>query len=214
MEQHNRVSAAPFLNNDAAEKTEKSLYMFSVVKPDGIREVVSEKRLRQTIGWASIGYESLIDPELILSETLKNIFDGISPSGIIDALILATTSFIERDSAYGKVAVRLQLKKLFKQVSHSSIERIDSEDVYRKSFVNGITTGIELELLDKRLADFDLDYLAQQLSIERDNLFDYMSIHTLYKRYFLKYETRHIELPQAFWMRVAMGLSFNEADKN
>jgi len=214
MEQHNRVSAAPFLNNDAAEKTEKSLYMFSVVKPDGIREVVSEKRLRQTIGWASIGYESFIDPELILSETLKNIFDGISPNGIIDALILATTSFIERDFAYGKVAVRLQLKKLFKQVSHSSIERIDSEDVYRKSFVNGITTGIELELLDKSLAEFDLEYLAQQLSIERDNLFDYMSINTLYKRYFLKYETRHIELPQAFWMRVAMGLSFNESDKN
>lgn len=214
MEQHNRVSAAPFLSSDGAEKTEKNLYMFSVVKPDGIREIVSEKRLRQTIGWACIGYESLINLELILSETLKNVFDGITPSGIMDALILATTSFIERDSAYSKVAVRLKLKKLFKQVSHSSIERMDSEQVYRRSFVNGITTGIELELLDKRLADFDLEYLARQLSIERDNLFDYMSMSTLYKRYFLRYEIRHIELPQAFWMRVAMGLSYNEPDKN
>ena len=69
-------------------------------------------------------------------------------------------------------------------------------------------------MFDKRLADFDLEYLAQQLVIERDTLFDYMSISTLYKRYFLKYETRHIELPQAFWMRVAMGLSYNEPDKN
>ncbi|HLC06854.1 MAG TPA: ribonucleoside-diphosphate reductase subunit alpha [Candidatus Babeliales bacterium] len=214
MEQHNRVSAAPFLSNDAAEKTEKKLYMFSVVKPDGIREVLSEKRLRQTIGWACIGYEFFTDLELILSETLKNVFDGITPNGIIDALILATTSFIERDSAYGKIAVRLQLKKLFKQVTHVSIERIDSEQVYRKTFINGITTGIELELLDKRLADFDLEYLAQQLSVERDSLFDYMSVSILYKRYFLKYETRHIELPQAFWMRVAMGLSYNEPDKN
>jgi len=214
MEQHNRVSAAPILGNEAAEKTETSLYMFSVVKPDGIREVVSEKRLRQTIGWACIGYESIVDPELILSETLKNVFDGISPSGIADALILATISFIERDPAYSKVAVRLQLKKLFRQVMHSSIARIDSEYVYRKSFITSITTGIDLELLDKRLADFDLEYLAQQLVIERDNLFDYMGVSTLYKRYFLKYETRHIELAQAFWMRIAMGLAYNEHDKN
>ena len=211
--EHNRVSAAP-LFNDAAEKTEKSLYMFSVVKPDGIREIVSEKRLRQTIGWACIGYESIVDPELILSETLKNVFDGISPQGIAEALILATTSFIERDPAYNKVAVRLQLKKLFRQVTHSSIARIDSEAVYRKSFIGTIITGIELELLDKRLADFDLEYLSQQLVIERDALFDYMGINTLYRRYFLKYESRHIELVQAFWMRIAMGLSYNEADKN
>lgn len=211
--EHNRVSAAPFFN-DAAEKTEKSLYMFSVVKPDGIREMVSEKRLRQTIGWACIGYESIVDPELILSETLKNVFDGISPHGIADALILATTSFVERDPAYSKVAVRLQLKKLFRLVTHSSVARIDSEVVYRKSFISTIITGIELELLDKRLADFDLEYLSQQLVLERDELFDYMGVSTLYRRYFLKYENRHIELAQVFWMRIAMGLSYNELDKN
>ncbi len=214
MEQHSHVSATPFLKNDAPEKTEKNLYMFSVVKPDGTTEMISEKRLRQTIGWACIGYESCVDSELILNETLKNVFDGIAPHGIADALILATTSFIERDPTYGKVAVRLQLKKLFRQVTHSSIARIDSEQVYRKSFINGIITGIELALLDKRLADFDLEYLAQQLVVERDILFDYMGVNTLYRRYFLKYETRHIELAQAFWMRVAMGLALNESDKN
>ncbi len=214
MEQHNRVSTAPFLGNDASEKTEKSLYMFSVVKSDGVREIVSEKRLRQTIGWACIGYESFVDAELILSETLKNMFDGIAPQGIADALILATASLIERDPAYGKVAVRLQLKKLFRHVTHNSIARIDGEVVYRKAFINGITTGIDLELLDQRLVGFDLEYLAQSLVIERDNLFDFMGVNTLYRRYFLKYETRHIELPQAFWMRVAMGLAYNEADKN
>lgn len=214
MEQHNRVSTAPFLASDAYETTEKSLYMFSVVKPDGVREIVSEKRLRQTIGWACIGYESFVDTELVLSETLKNIFDGITPSGIIDALMLAASTFIERDPAYNKVAAQLQLKKLFKQVTHSSIERIDSEQVYRKFFVNGIITGIDLELFDQRLAEFDLEYLAQHLSIERDHLFDFMGLNTLYKRYFLRHETRYIELPQAFWMRVAMGLSYNEADKN
>ena len=214
MEQLNRVSAAPFLTNDAGEKTEKNLYMFSVVKPDGVRELVSEKRLRRTIGWACIGYESYVDVELILSETLKNVFDGITPNGIADALLLATVTFIERDPAYGKAAARLQLKKLFRQVTHASIARTDSDEAYRKAFVTGITTGIDLELLDARLATFDLEYLSQQLCIERDMLFDYMGLHTLYQRYFLKHETRHIELGQAFWMRVAMGLSYNEVDKN
>src|SRR5579872_3535129 len=214
MEQHNRISTASFLMNDACESPEKKLYMFSVVKPDGVREVVSEKRLRQTIGWACIGYESCIDVDLILSETLKNIFDGITPHGIIDALIMATVTFIERDHIYSKIATRLQLKKLFRQVTHSSIARIDSQEVYRKSFITGIITGIDLELLDKRLADYDLDYLAQQLCADRDNLFDYMGISTLGKRYFLKHETKRIELPQSFWMRVAMGLSYNELDKN
>ena len=214
MEQLNRVSTAPFLANDMSEKTEGSLYMFSVQKSDGVREVVSEKRLRRTIGWACIGYESCVDPELILSETLKNIFDGITPCGIANALILATVTFIERDPAYSKVAVRLQLKRLFRQVTHSSIARVDNEEVYRKAFISGITTGIDLELLDERLAHFDLEYLAQHLFFERDMLLDYMGIQTLYKRYLLKHETRHIELTQAFWMRIAMGLAYNEKDKN
>lgn len=213
MEQYSRVSAAPFLN-DTAEKTEKNLYMFSVIKPDGVKEAVSEKRLRQTIGWACLGYEDVVDVELILNETLKNVFDGISPQGIADALILATTSFIERDPAYSKVGVRLQLRKLFKQVTHGSIIRTDHENMYRKSFISTIITGIELELLDSRLADFDLEYLSQQLVLERDELFDYMGVNTLYRRYFLKYESRHIELAQSFWMRIAMGLAFNESDKN
>lgn len=214
MEQHTRISAAPFVKTDAAGGAEKNFYMFSVIKSDGVRETLSEKRLRQTIGWACIGYESIIDQELILDETVKNVFDGITPSGIADALILATISFIERDPAYSKVGVRLQLKKLFKQVTHRSIALTDNETLYRKSFISTIITGIELELLDRRLADFDLEYLAQHLVIQRDALFDYMGVNTLYRRYFLKYENRHIELAQAFWMRIAMGLSCNEPDKN
>ncbi len=208
MEQHNRVSPAPFLINDAGEKTENNLYMFSVVKPDGVKERVSEQRLRRTVGWACVGYESFVDVELIVSETLKNIFDGITPHAIADALMLAATTFIERDPAYSKVAARLQLKKLFRQVTHYSIARSDSQETYRKSFINGIRTGIDLELLDERLAGFDLEYLAQELCIDRDHLFDYMGVNTLYERYFLKHETRYIELPQAFWMRVAMGLAY------
>ncbi len=214
MEQQNQTSTASFMTNDMSDAMEKKLYMLSVIKSDGVREVLSEKRLRQTISCASLDYESSVNQELIFTETLKNIFDGITLYGIIDALILSTVSFIECDPAYSKVAVRLQLKKLFKQVTNASIDSADYAHIYRNSFINGIARGITLGLLDQRLADFDCEFLAAQLQIERDNLFDFMGMSTLYKRYFLKAETHHIELPQSFWMRVAMGLSYNEPDKN
>lgn len=214
MEQQNQASTVSFMTNDMSDKAEKKLYMLNVIKSDGVQEALSEKQLRQTIGFACLGYESSVNQELIFTETLKNIFDGITSYGIIDALILSTVSFIECDPAYSKVAVRLQLKKLFKQVTNASIACVDYAHTYRNSFINGIAAGITLGLLDQRLAGFDLEFLAGQLQIERDNLFDFMGMSTLYKRYFLKAETRHIELPQSFWMRVAMGLSYNEPDKN
>lgn len=214
MEQHNRVSVTPFLEKDSFEAMENSVYMFSVIKPDGMQEVLNDKRLRQTISWACVGYEDYVDANLIFTETIKNVFDGISSAGIADALILSTVTFVERDPAYGKVAVRLQLKKLFKQVSGSSIIRTDFVEVYAQSFITSITNGVAQGLFDARLAEFDLAYLAQQLVVERDNLFDYMGISTLYKRYFLSHNGIRFELPQVFWMRVAMGLAYNEPNRN
>jgi ribonucleoside-diphosphate reductase alpha chain len=214
MEQHNRVSTSSFLGNNTFESTNKNVPLFSVIKSDNAREEMNDKRLRQTISWACFGYEMFVDPHLIFNETVKNIFDGISPTGIADALILSTVTFIEHDPVYGKVAVRLLLRKLFKQVTGNSIIRNDYKELYKQSFITSITTGVEVGVFDKRMRDFDLDYLAQEIVIERDNLFDYMGISTLYKRYFLTHKNKRFELPQVFWMRVAMGLAYNERDKN
>ena len=214
MERHNYVSANQFLGKTVFEAAENNAHAFSVKKSDGSIETLNDKRLRQMIGWACLGYEAFVDAHLIFNETMKNVFDGISPTGIIDAIIMSVSSFIERDNAYAKVAVRLQLKKLFRQVTDSSIERTDYQAVYRQSFITGITFGVEKSLFDKRMAEYDLDYLAQQLVLERDELFDFMGVSTLYKRYFLTHHNKRLELPQSFWMRVAMGLAFNEADKN
>lgn len=214
MEQQNQGSPYRFLAQDRSELKGASSYMYMVVKPDGTQETLSEKRLRQTISWACVDYKAIVDVELILQETLKNIFDGIAPKQIADALILSASSFIELDPAYGKVAVLLNLKKIFRAVTGSSLMHSDSKDKYIKAFVDGITIGVERGLLDVRMKEYDLEYLAQNIVIERDNLFDYMGISTLSKRYFLKHENKRIELPQAFWMRVAMGLAFNEPNKN
>ncbi len=186
----------------------------SVVQLDGSRESFDIQRIYRTIAWASQGHEALINADLIMQETIRNIYDGISANEISEALIMATTPFIEKDPAYGYVAAQLLLKKLFAEVTGVSIERCDVQAEYRKAFVQGIKKGVASGLLDERMLQFDLDALAQELVLERDHLFFYMGMRTLYERYFLSCEEQRIELPQIFWMRVAMGVALEEKECN
>lgn len=191
--------------------------MFNVVKPDGTPEQLDINRLRLLIHWASVSYEDVIDETIILKEVLNNIFDRITLEGVFDALIMASAAFIEREPAYGYVAARFLQAKLFREVTACSLYSNETtlvEVSYKKAFVDGITRAVELQLLDPRMLDFDLSYLADHLEIKNDDLFDYMGMRTLYERYFLSWGKKKIELPQAFWMRVAMGLCYDETNKN
>ena len=197
------------------ESDEKKIHSaFSVTKKNSIHETLDLERIYQTIAWASTGYESIVDIDLIIQETMKNIFDGISSTEIADALTLATISFVELDPAYSYVAARLLFKKLFKEVTDHSVTETDNSSIYKQTFINGITNGVATHLFDNRMLDFDLDYLADHLEPKRDSLFDYMGLRTLYERYFIQHKKKRLELPQALWMRVAMCLSYNEPDKN
>lgn len=195
------------------EHTVKSHLAFSVLGANGVLGKLNINRIRSTIQWAATGYETVIDVEKIVQEVCKNIFDGIGGSQLIDALLLGTTVFIENHSAYSFVAKRLLFKKLYREATNTSTASSDIEATYRIQFVTTIQQGVESRVLDPRMLTFDLERLAQALVPERDDLFDYMGLSTLYKRYFLRYENRHVELPQAFWMRVAMGLALEESDK-
>jgi len=191
----------------------KNHLAFSVKSADGAFGKLNVNRIRRTIEWASVGYETAIDIEKIVQEVCKNIFDGIGGSQLIDALLLGTTVFIENHPAYSFVAKRLLFKKLYRQATNTSTASSDIDATYRKHFVATIKQGVDLKVLDARMLMFDLERLAIALVPERDELFDFMGLSTLYKRYFLRYEGRHVELPQAFWMRVAMGLALEENDK-
>lgn len=183
---------------------------FSVENGDGTKLPLDLARLEQSIAWASRGYEEIISRSLIIQETLRNAFDGITHLELSDALVLATVAFIERDPAYSYVASRLLIKKLFKSITNSSMRTKTEESVkklYKKAFVDGITYGVDNNTFDKRMLDFDLERLAQGLCIERDDLFGYMGTRTLYERYFVKKGQRRFELPQNFWMRVSMGIA-------
>lgn len=195
------------------DKHEERLKGFTVRRGNEL-EILTLKRMYRTIVWACQGFEEDVDVHLILEEALKNFFDNIAHHEIAEALVLAAVGLIERDPAYGYVAARLLRKKLFKETTDRSIITSDIEQLYRQSFISSIHRGIQEQLYDKRLAEFDLERLSQELVISRDDLLDYMGLRTLYERYFTKIGNNHTELPQVFWMRVSMGLCYNESDKN
>jgi ribonucleotide reductase alpha subunit len=129
------------------------------------------------------------------------------------ALILSARSLIEREPRYNYATARLLLDSIRAEVLGESAGHAAMPTDYPAYFSDYIKRGIEAGLLDRRLAQFDLARLSRALAAERDLKFGYLGLQTLYDRYFLHIEERRIELPQIFFMRVAMGLALNEIDR-
>jgi ribonucleoside-diphosphate reductase alpha chain len=156
-----------------------------------------------------------ISIDRVVQEAMRTVFDGIPTTQIERSLVLAAAAFIEQDPAYSYLAARLQLEALFKEVTGQSLSESpeDRDTAYRMSFTIAIRNALDTGLFDKQMQAFDLHTLAAALKPERDWLFQYLGIQTLADRYLARHDGRCVELPQAFWMRVAMGLAINEADK-
>jgi len=185
-----------------------------VKKTDGRIVLFDVNKINQVIKDAVKGLENEISVDKISKEVVRNIYDGVSVEEIEKALILSSISFIERDPAYNVVSSRLFLYKLYKEVIGESYKNFNLENLYRNSFSYSIQKGIEEGIFDERLRDFDLDRLSRELVLDRDSLIQYMGLEILYDRYLGKIGKKRIEMPQSFWMRVAMGLSLNEKDKD
>ncbi len=154
-----------------------------------------------------------IRSEPILAETLRNLYDGIPLEEVYKAAILAARTLIEREPDYTYVTARLLLHTIAREVLGESLDLPGLAAHHVEYFPRFIQQGVEHQLLDERLLQFDLKRLAAALKPERDLQFDYLGLQTLYDRYFLHLGKRRIELPQAFFMRVAMGLALNEVDR-
>ncbi len=154
-----------------------------------------------------------VDASLILKATLKDLYDGVSVDEVRKSTILSARVLIEKDPAYSYVTARLLLNNMRYEVLGEEISQQAMKSRYQDYFPHFIKRGIEAELLDERLAQFDLARLSEALDADRDLQFDYLGLQTLYDRYFLHIKERRIELPQAFFMRVAMGLALNEIDR-
>ncbi len=169
--------------------------------------------LHSTIAEAGSNLSIKIDVDGILRETIKNLYDGVPIEEVFKSVILAARALVETDPSYSLVTARLLLHTIRAEVLGEETSQADMHTRYASYFPEFIQKGIENELLDKKLAEFDLEKLAQALDAERDFQFNYLGLQTLYDRYFLHVRGTRIELPQVFFMRVAMGLALNEPER-
>jgi ribonucleoside-diphosphate reductase alpha chain len=159
-----------------------------------------------------------VDGELIQKETLKNLYDGVAQSDVSTALVMTARTLVEREPNYSYVTARLLMDNIraeglgFLGVATSATHHEMSE-LYAKALPAYIAKGIEYELLNPVLATFDLEKLGKAINHERDQQFTYLGLQTLYDRYFIHKDGTRFELPQVFFMRVAMGLAIEEKQK-
>ncbi|MFZ2334551.1 MAG: ribonucleoside-diphosphate reductase subunit alpha, partial [Sideroxyarcus sp.] len=183
------------------------------VLDNGVRQPLDRALLLKNCEAACFGLGEVVSGKTIFESALKNLYDGVPLADVYQALILAARTLIEREPAYNQVTARLLLASLGREVLGRPVKLDELATVNPEYWPNFIKQGIAAELLDPRLASFDLPRLAAALKPERDLQFGYLGLQTLYDRYFLHIEGRRIELPQIFFMRVAMGLALNEIDR-
>jgi ribonucleoside-diphosphate reductase alpha chain len=212
-EEHARQRAAK-----AATQPAKAHPTLHVTLEDGSREFLDLGRLETIVAEACTGLEG-VDAQLVLNEALKNLYDGVPIGELSTSLVITARVLVEQEPNYSFVTARLLLDQLraealtFLGIAQLATQA-DMTEFYPQALVAYIAKGIELELLDARLQDFDLVRLGAALKPERDHLFGYLGLQTLYDRYFIHSNEIRFELPQIFFMRVAMGLAINEEDKN
>ncbi|MGE8629603.1 ribonucleoside-diphosphate reductase subunit alpha [Achromobacter denitrificans] len=179
----------------------------------GVRRPLNLSELRATIEAAGEGLAEFIDSEAILKETVKNLYDGIPVDEVFKSAILSARALVEKDPAYSQVTARLLLHTIRKEVLGEEVSQDGMAARYAEYFPTFIARGIEGGLLSPELANYDLTKLGHALNAKRDLQFGYLGLQTLYDRYFLHIRGTRIELPQVFFMRVAMGLALRESDR-
>ncbi len=174
-------------------------------------------RLQTIIAEACEGLAE-VDGALIQRETLKNLYDGVSEKDVNTALVMTARTLVEREPNYSFVTARLLMDTLraealgFLGIAERATHH-EMAGLYAKALAVYVDKGIEFELLDPKLREFDLARLGAALDHERDQQFTYLGLQTLYDRYFLHKNDIRFELPQVFFMRVAMGLAVEEQDR-
>jgi len=190
------------------------------VVEDGVRKPLDLLRLRELIISSCDGLHGAADADVILKATLKDLYDGVSAKEVRKCVVLAARQYIEKDPAYSFVTARLLLDSIRHEILGEEASQADMATRYGEYFPKFIKHGIKIGLLNPELASYDLVKLGAALDHRRDFKFGFLGLQTLYDRYFLidresnaAGAERRFELPQAFFMRVAMGLALNEADR-
>ena len=191
----------------------------TVVKRDGTRQPYDGYEIARSIEEAAAGLdhevaEAVTRATQLRSELEITLFDGITSEQLDEAVVQVALQNVKDDPAYDTIASRLLVKSLYKAIFGEGVTRDEVYAFHAEAFVAYVVRGVELELLDTRLAElFDLQRLAAALDPDRDDLLRYVGVQTMRTRYMISApDGRPMEMPQFFWMRVAMGLSLNEED--
>jgi ribonucleoside-diphosphate reductase alpha chain len=181
---------------------------------DGTQATLKPTWLQGIIKLACNGHKD-VDPETIYKATYSNLVDNIPINEVYNSMTLAARPLIELEPNYSFVTAELLRRQLFEEslfalnVSFDPLSE-SMDHYYPTAFKAFIQKGIEIDIINPNLTDFDLDRLASALQPERDRQFTYLSLQTLYDRYFIHHKDQRLELPQVFFMRVAMGLAHCE----
>ena len=215
-EEHNKT------RKEGLNTAQDSSYNIKVTLANGELGNLPVDHIKALIVEACLDLEH-VDPKLIFEATVKNIFDGVPLKDVYKAMIMSARPLIEQEPNYSFVTARLLMHECRNETltyfnQPGDITQAQMADAYPALFKQYIDRGIEINRLDKKLLDFDLDKLGQALkaNASRDLQFTYLGLQTLYDRYFIHDNNKRIELPQTFFMRVAMGLAIGEnpSDKN
>ncbi|MDA9786046.1 ribonucleoside-diphosphate reductase subunit alpha [Gammaproteobacteria bacterium] len=212
-----REERASERTKDKSQQTTVEAPAISVTKKDGTKVPLDINRLASVVNHACEGLED-VSADSILTESIKNLYDGVSISDMKSALVMSARTKVEIEPNYSFVTARILLDELrsealaFLGVAEES-SHPEMKENYPKAFKAYIDKGIELEMLDPNLKTFDLEKLGAAIDHDRDYQFTYLGLQTLYDRYFIHYQDIRFELPQIFFMRVAMGLSAEEENR-
>jgi ribonucleoside-diphosphate reductase alpha chain len=203
---------------ELSPEAEAAAQTINVVAADGTQKPLDIERIRTIVAEACADLDD-VSEAAIIDEALRNLYDGVSEEEVSTSLVITARTMIEQEPNYSSVAARLLLDNLraeglgFLEVADSATQS-DMAEMYPKALASFIEKGVALELLSPELAEFDLEMLGNALLPERDLQFSYLGLQTLYDRYFIHSNDVRFELPQLFFMRVAMGLAIREDDKN
>ncbi|WP_096084845.1 ribonucleoside-diphosphate reductase subunit alpha [Agaribacterium haliotis] len=190
----------------------------NVTARDGSVQPLDGKRIKTVVAEACADLTD-VDGESILKEALRNLYDGVSLDDVNTSLVISARTLVEKEPNYSFATARLLLDKLRAEaLSYLSVAeqatQAEMSDYYAKALSAFLNFGVEKELVDPELLNFDLEKLGAAILPERDLQFSYLGLQTLYDRYFIHHEENRIELPQVFFMRVAMGLAIEEEQRN
>ncbi|WP_272481001.1 ribonucleoside-diphosphate reductase subunit alpha [Actinoalloteichus caeruleus] len=190
----------------------------TVRDPQGQVVPLDADRLRLVVAEACAGLDG-VSERVVVEETVRNLYPGITSAEFETAQIMAARTLVENEPQYSLVSARLLLDKLRREALEflfgpgQQASQSEMAERYAETFAAFVHRGIEHELLAPELAEFDLDRLGRALRPERDLDFQFLGLQTLYDRYLQHHRGVRFELPQAFFMRVAMGLALREDDR-